>query len=76
MMTQEEEKIMYDEMTRLDTENVEAWIASEEARQQEKYLFRYLDEDIEYGAPSITPAMEAACKAHVAHIMNGLELPF
>ena len=76
MMTQEEERIMDEEMRRLDAENVEEWIKSEEARQQTEYWMEYLSEDIEHGAPSITPDMEAACKAHVAHIINGIALPF
>jgi len=75
-MTQEEERIMDEEMRRLDAENVEEWIKSEEARQQTEYWIEYLNEDIEHGAQSITPAMEAACKAHVAHIIDGLILPF
>jgi hypothetical protein len=49
-------------------------ISEEMARLNEaeiQMFIEYMDDEA-----SITPAMEAACIKHVAHIINGIALPF
>ena len=49
-------------------------ISEEMARLNEaeiQMFIEYMDDEA-----SITPRQEAACKAHVAHIINGIALPF